>query len=189
MRCFVAIDLSAEVRTAVAAAQARLRIAAPHADVRWTAPHALHLTLKFLGEVPEERRDELTAAFAATVRTHSRFALTVSGRGAFPGLARPRVLWAGVTAGLRELGLLAAAVERAAAELGFPAEARPFRGHVTLGRVRSPQGVGRIARAVEGAAAETFGTWEVAEVVFYRSHLRSTGSEYEVLSRWGLGGG
>lgn len=187
MRCFVAIDLPADVRGALGAAGDDLRVVAPRADVRWVGAAALHLTLKFLGEVPEERvaaiRDSLAAIAAAT----RQMTLTCAGLGVFPGPSRPRVVWAGITDGLRELGSLAAAVERAVEPLGFAPERRPFRGHVTLGRVRSPRGCGPLARAID-ARGTRYGTWKVAHVVLYRSHLRRTGSVYEPLATLPLGG-
>jgi len=190
MRCFVAVDLSDETRDAIAKAQADLRAAAPRADVGWIDPAKMHLTLKFLGEVEEARRDAIDTALADVARRHGPFALTAGGAGAFPGPSRPRVLWTGLVGGLREIGLLAVDVERACARLGFPLEARPFRGHVTLGRVRSPRGVGRAIRAMDALDGAVFGTWTVREVVLYRSHLGgSHGARYEALGRFGLGGG
>ena len=190
MRCFVAVDLSDEARDAIAAAQARLRAASPRAEIGWTDPAKMHLTLKFLGEVEEERRDAIEAALAAVAERHAAFATTAGGAGSFPGPSRPRVLWAGLTAGLREIGLLAADVERACAPLGVPPDARPFRGHVTVGRVRAPRGIGRVMRALGELDGTTFGTWTVREVVFYRSHLRGArGARHEALARFALGRG
>jgi len=183
MRCFVAIDLPGDVRSALDAAQARLRAAAPRADVRWVAPAGLHLTLKFLGEVTDERRDAVRAALEGVARGTVPIGLACAGLGVFPGPARPRVVWAGVTAGLRELGALAAAVERALEPLGFLPERRPFRGHATLGRVRSPRSVGALMRALEGGPGTVFGSWTASDVVLYRSHLRPTGAIYEPLAR------
>jgi RNA 2',3'-cyclic 3'-phosphodiesterase len=185
MRCFVAIDLPDDVRAAVAAAQERLRGAAPKADVRWVAPGSMHLTLKFLGEVADA--EPIRAVLASVASRHGPIALAAGGLGAFPGPSRPRVLWAGITAGVRELGLLAADVERALAPLGFAPEARPFRGHLTVARVRSPRGLARIG-AVLGADASAFGSWTATDVVLYRSHLRPTGSIYEPLARVELSG-
>ena len=86
-----------------------------------------------------------------------------------------------------DLGRLAAACQRACEPLGFVPEKRPFRGHVTLARVRSPRGFGPLARAIESAADDDFGAWTAAEVVLYRSHLRRTGAVYEALERVPLG--
>lgn len=189
MRCFVAVDVSAEAREALGQAQAALRAAGRRADVRWLDPAALHLTLAFLGEVPEAQAARVGRALGGVAGRHAAFALTLVGVGGFPSLARPRVLWAGVVRGLRELGLLAADVERTLVPLGFPPEARPFSGHVTIGRVRSPRGLGRVLAAAAALERQPFGAWTVAELVLYRSHLGPRGAAYEGLERLALTGG
>jgi 2'-5' RNA ligase len=188
MRCFVAIDLPSDVRGGLGAAGDGLRVVAPRADVRWVAVAAMHLTLKFLGEVAEERVAAIRDSLAGVAATTPPMTLTCAGLGVFPGPSRPRVVWAGITDGLRELGSLAAAVERAVEPLGFAPERRPFRGHVTLGRVRSPRSFGPLARAIEGGGRAEFGTWKVSHVVLYRSHLRPTGSVHEPLATLPLAG-
>ena len=189
MRCFVAVDLSDEAREAIAAAQARLRAAGPRADVAWVDAAKLHLTLKFLGEVAESALAGLRATLDEVADRHAAFALVAGGMGGFPSRTRPRVLWAGLTDGLREIGRLAADVERACAALGWAMEARPFRGHVTIGRVRSPRGLSRVVNALGTLENARFGAWTVREIVLYRSHLRgSAGSVYEPLARILLGG-
>jgi 2'-5' RNA ligase len=81
---------------------------------------------------------------------------------------------------------LAAAIDTALEPLGFPPENRPFRGHVTLARVRSPRGLDRLARALEAAAETRMGEWTADDVVLYRSRLRPTGAIYEPLAHFGL---
>ncbi len=189
MRCFVAVDLSDETRDAIAAAQARLRGAAPNADVGWVNPTKLHLTLKFLGGV-DGPLDALRTGLVGVARGHAPFEVRAGGLGGFPGGARPRVLWIGLRGGLREIGLLAADVERACEQAGFPLEARPFRGHVTIARVRSPRGLSRILRTMDAERETEFGAWTVRTLVLYRSHLGGkAGSTYEPLERIVLSGG
>ena len=137
MRCFVAIDLTSDVRAAIARAQTRVRTAAAHADVRWVDPAQFHLTLKFLGAVPDDRVPAVSAALEGAVADTAPIALAAAGLGGFPSLRSARVLWAGITAGVPELARLAAAIDRALTPLGFPPEGRSFRGHLTIGRVRS----------------------------------------------------
>jgi 2'-5' RNA ligase len=187
MRCFVAVDLSAEVRAAVAGAQARVRAAAPRADVRWLDPQAFHLTLKFLGAVPDERVAAVSAALES-VASAAPLALEVRGLGAFPTSRRPRVLWAGIAAGAPDLVALAAAVERAFIPLGFATEDRPFRAHLTIGRVRSPRDARALAKAIEGEGAVALGAWTANEVVLYQSHLKPTGAVHVKVSRHRLRG-
>jgi 2'-5' RNA ligase len=183
MRCFVALELPGDVRAALEAVQARLRAAAPRASVRWVAPAGMHLTLKFLGGITEEQRDAVRFAMERVTRAIAPIDLACAGLGVFPGPARPRVVWAGIAAGLRELGVLAAAMEHGLEPLGFRAERRPFRGHATLGRVRSARGIGPLVQTLDEAGRTEFGRWTASEIVLYRSHLRPTGSIYEPLAR------
>src|SRR5207244_2026935 len=152
------------------------------ADVRWVDPTGLHVTLKFLGEVREGELSSVAGAVRATAAEHAAIGLALGGLGGFPSLARPRVLWAGIRTGTPELGRLAAALERTLQPLGFPPESRPFRGHVTIARVRSPRGLGRITAAIEATPDVAFGNWTAGDVILYRSHLRPTGATYEPLA-------
>jgi 2'-5' RNA ligase len=189
LRCFVAIDVSPEVRDAVTRAQARVRTTAPEADVRWADREQIHLTLKFLGAVPEERVPAVSSALEGVVAAAAPFSLAAAGLGAFPGLRRPRVLWAGLTGDVPELTALAASVDGALSPLGFPPESRPFSAHLTIGRVRSPRGGRALAPAVEGAGAAEFGAWTASELVLYESRLRPAGALYVPVSRHRLRGG
>jgi 2'-5' RNA ligase len=188
VRCFVAIDLATGVRAAIARAQTRVRTAAAHADVRWVDPAQFHLTLRFLGAVAGERVPAVSAALETAVAGSPPLALAAAGLGGFPSLKRPRVLWAGITAGVPDLVRLAAAIDRGLAPLGFPPEVRPFRGHLTIGRVRSPRGGGELAAAVGAAGAPEFGSWTVPEVVLYESRLRPAGAVYVPVTRHALQG-
>jgi RNA 2',3'-cyclic 3'-phosphodiesterase len=188
VRCFIALEVPAEVRAAIARAQQALRAAAPRADMRWADPATIHLTLKFLGAVPAERVAAVSAAIAATVATSPPFDLAVGGLGAFPSPARPRVVWAGISAGGPPLAALAAAVDAAMAPLGFAREARPFRGHLTLGRVRSPADVRPLAHAVDAAGALAFGAWTAREIVLFESRFQPTRALHHALGAHPLGG-
>jgi 2'-5' RNA ligase len=187
VRCFVAVDLSADVRAAVAAVQARLRAAAPRADVRWLDPQTFHLTLKFLGNVPDARVPAVSAALEGAV-AEPPLALEAHGLGAFPSVRRPRVLWAGITGGAPGLVALAGDIDRALAPLGFAPEARPFRAHLTIGRVRSPRDADALAKAVEAETTTALGAWTACEVVLYQSRLKPTGAVHEKVSRHRLPG-
>jgi len=182
VRCFLAIEIPDDVRAALAQTQASLRRRAPRADLRWLDPAGLHVTLKFLGEVPEDALPAVADAVRKTAAAHAAIPLALAGLGGFPSLKRARVLWAGLATGVAELGRLAVALERALEPLGFPPESRPFRGHVTFARVRSPRGLGRITAAIEATPDVAFGNWTAGDVILYRSHLRPTGATYEPLA-------
>ena len=188
VRCFIAIDLTSDVRAAIARAQTRVRTAAAHADVRWVDPAQFHLTLKFLGAVPDGRVAAVSAAVEAAVADTSPVGLVAAGLGGFPSLKSARVLWAGIAAGVPALAELAAAIDRALTPLGFPPEGRPFQGHLTIARVRSPRAGRALAAAVEAAGAPAFGSWTASEVVLYESRLKPTGALYTPVSRHPLRG-
>src|SRR5262245_36382950 len=188
MRCFVAIDPPADVRAAIAEVQRRLRASAGAADVRWVDAAVVHLTLKFLGEVAEARVPAITESLRVVAAPAAPLALALGGLGAFPTARRARVVWIGITAGAVDLARLAGGVDQALAGLGFVPDARPFNAHLTVGRVRSPRGIGRLAGAIEAAPRDEIGAWTVREVVLYRSHLRPTGAVYEAMARLPLAG-
>jgi 2'-5' RNA ligase len=137
VRLFVALTPPPSVQQSVWDAFAPLRARA--LPVKWVPPDGIHLTLKFLGEVAEDRQADLGGALVDAVAGARAISLVVRGAGAFPDARRPRVFWAGVEPD-PAIELLQDRVERAFAPLGFPIEARPFRPHLTLGR--AGKGVG-----------------------------------------------
>jgi 2'-5' RNA ligase len=186
MRLFVAINLPADVREALHAAAAPLR--EHDAPVQWVAPEAIHLTLKFLGEVEPEREDAITAALASVAGGRRAFPLPVGGFGAFPSRTRPRVFWVGTEA-VPALELLQHDLERTFADLGFPLEGRPFRPHLTLGRTH--KGAERQARTVgellDDVAFEDTVTVESVELM--QSRLSPRGASYRARHSARLGDG
>jgi len=139
VRLFVALNFSAELRERLWAAAEPLR--ALDLPARWVPADDLHLTLKFLGETPEDRLEELGRALDQAVTGVRPLPVTVEGFGAFPNAKSPTVIWAGVVSE-PALELLQHGVERAFGPLGFPPEGRPFRPHVTLGRARRDASAG-----------------------------------------------
>ncbi len=131
MRLFIAIAIPTDVRRRLWEVTAELRDAS--VPVRWVAPEAMHLTLKFLGGVGEEREPEIVAALDQVGGGARPFTLALGGFGTFPPTGSPRVVWLGCDRA-PPLELLQHGVERAMAGLGFPLEGRPFHPHVTLGR-------------------------------------------------------
>lgn len=189
LRLFVALEPPDPVRRRVASLQADLERAAGRAagDVKWVVPENVHLTLHFLGGVPEERRAAVEAAVAEAAAGCAPFHLDVHGAGAFPSGRRARVLWAGIGGDVAMLGTLAADLGRRLGALGYPAEDRPFSAHLTLGRSRDPRGLPGLAAALARCADVPAARWPVEEVVLFRSHLSPHGPRYEGLSRAPLG--
>ena len=180
LRCFVAVELPEALREAIAAyfaAEGR-RVA----GVRWVSPANLHLTLKFLGDVSEERLPALRAAIAAAAAGGSPFTLTLRGAGVFPSPERPRVIWVGAGAGAARLTELALSVEAAVTPLGFAPEGRPFAPHLTVGRIayRTPDREG-LRRLLDSACDREWGEWVVPAVHLVRSELFPRGPIYSIL--------
>lgn len=153
MRLFVAINLAPTLRDAAHAAAAELREVLPGAG--WVPPERLHLTVKFLDEQPESRVDELARALGRAAARHAPMSLRLEGAGAFPNLRRPRVVWIGVAPDPR-LELLHHDVEEHLATLGVEVEGRPFRPHLTLGRLRAPASPDQVRALAQAARRVRF---------------------------------
>jgi RNA 2',3'-cyclic 3'-phosphodiesterase len=178
VRLFVALNLPDGVRQALWAAAAPLReLGLP---LKWAPPEGIHVTLKFLGEVPDAREPVLRAALGRVVAGGRALSLVVRGFGAFPGLERPRVIWAGLEAD-RALEVLQRRVEQEFVPLGFPSESRPFRPHVTLGRAARgarPRRCDRLEATLIGLLHQE--TTLIGAVDLMQSVLRSAGAVYQL---------
>ncbi len=151
--------------------------------VKWVPPDGIHLTLKFLGEVADVRLAELGSALVEAVVGARAISFVVRGAGAFPNARRPRVFWAGVEPD-PSIELLQNQVERVFAPLGFPTEARPFRPHLTMGRVGKNARVREFAEVEQplaDLAVEAAGLLDGVDLV--RSVLRPDGVVYERVHR------
>ncbi len=183
MRLFVAIPVSGEVAEALSRLLDRWR--SRSWPVKWARPEALHLTLKFLGQVSPERHSSLVDAVGDAVRGTPALAFSLAELGAFPGMSRARVLWAGLESEAA-LELLVHRIERAAAGLGFPLEGKPYRPHVTLGRVREGSHLPAEAiRALEEERLPAAGFLS-GEVLLYRSLTGPGGAHYDVQATFPL---
>lgn len=179
MRLFIALNLPEDVRQEIHRASSPLR--ENELPVRWLEPDTYHLTLKFLGEVRQEKVPKIEEVMHRVAEATAAFHLEVGGFGAFPTIRRPRVLWIGVepTPALR---CLKQDLEWGLTDHGFERETRAFHPHITLGRVEGDQGAGAFRGLDELAAALDYrGTFDVDEVDLMRSHLSRTGSRYSLL--------
>jgi 2'-5' RNA ligase len=181
MRLFAGIPVPQPARSQVAAILGGLQ--AHHWPVRWVRPEGLHLTLKFFGSVPEETAAQLVPALAQASDGTGPIPLTCAGIGSFPAGQRARVIWIGVDAP-GALELLQDAVERACVPLGFPVEGRPFRPHITLGRVKDGEKLP--AHAIEDAAVEPEIPFLADQLVLFQSQPGRSGSVYHQLHTFAL---
>jgi 2'-5' RNA ligase len=182
MRTFVAIDIPEEIRARIQELMESLRRAP--ADVRWSRPEGLHITLKFLGEIPVDQVDRVKLSLQSLQSAES-VAITITGAGFFPSERAPRVLWLGIEAG-PELGKLAASVERSLLPLGVPKEDRPFSPHLTLGRIRTANGIGPLRDLLTRQEPLRMGPFLATEFFLYESQSSSGGSTYRKIARYPL---
>ena len=184
LRTFIAVELDEGLVGKLLDLQDRLRGQVAPRSIRWVRPEGIHLTLKFLGET---RPDQVKAVKVALDRAASAvrpFAFTVGGMGCFPNTRRPRVIWVGLYEPAGTLSRLRDAVESHVAPLGFPTEKRPFRPHLTLGRVQRYASKSEVREVGEVIAASEIGTLDemrVGQVSYIKSDLRPGGAVYTTL--------
>lgn len=183
VRSFVAVPLPETIQADIFAAAQELSRRLP--DVKWSRKvENLHITVKFLGQIEEEKLTALAEDLARTVAPLPRFRLELRGMGAFPSPRKANVVWAGVQDTARGLTAIAEAVEGVGERFGFAREQRAFTGHITVGRSK---GRGVDARgALDAFAERRFGATTVEEVHVYESRLGGEGSTYVLRSRAAL---
>lgn len=181
IRTFIAIELPEEIKAAMAGVQAVLRKSG--ADVGWTRSEGIHLTLKFLGPVDADIIPGLAAALQEAVKDEPAFALGAAGIGCFPTARSPRVVWLGLAGETDALARLAGKVEAACGKLGFKPEGRPFKPHLTLGRVRSPRGRESLMRAMAPFEKVELGEIRAASISVMKSELKPSGAVYTEMHR------
>jgi RNA 2',3'-cyclic 3'-phosphodiesterase len=179
-RVFVAINLPIEIRNRLAGHIDRLSKMVPLPQASWSLPENIHLTLKFIGDIPCARVELISSATACAVHDHKPFELRVGRAGVFPKRGTARVLWIGVDNEERKLGMLHSRLEDECSQVGFAREPRPFSPHLTLARLRKPAPALAIAHQKTDFPELKF---DVTAVEVIRSELSSAGSRYTTLSR------
>ncbi len=180
MRVFIAIDLPNEIRKPLKELQRELRPLTHSA--RWVAPESIHITLKFLGEVPEKRIEQVDGAMGGL--TWKPFTISVHGVGFFPEARSPRVFWAGMEAptmqGLTE------EVDARMERLGFDKEKRPFRPHITLARAKDSRIDSSLAAASAKYREHDFGSFTADRIYLFQSTLKPAGAVHTKVREYPL---
>jgi 2'-5' RNA ligase len=174
VRLFVALDLSDVVRTEIARFCEALRAEFP--SPRWVRGEGIHVTLKFIGEVSDDRVEKIGNALSA-VAPSAPVEMNFRGTGFFPNERRPRVFWIGIVA-TPNLAEIAAQVETQLEPLGIARESREFKPHLTLARIEETRGIEKLHDAIRRSAPVDFGTVRTNEMYLYRSELGRSGAKY-----------
>lgn len=183
VRAFVALEMPPQVREVIRGEQHRLRRELPRA--RWTRPEGQHVTLKFLGESSADDLAALGRRLTELCRGLRPVTVELGGAGFFPNPRRPRVAWIG---GRADGGAAAAAaVDRAAVELGWPRERRPWKLHLTQARIARGWPEEAVTHFLSWGEALSIEPFCCTEVVLFASELRCGGAVYTALERYPLG--
>ncbi len=180
MRLFVALEIPPVVRESLAALLSQLR--AISREPHWVRPENLHVTLKFLGQVPDGQVDTIQAALG-NVRSSEPVNLVFRGLGFFPNEKHPRVFWVGIDAS-PNLKKLASDIEAAAENCGIPREQRAFSPHLTLARLESLSLPDKLRGAIAENSEKSFGALRTSEFHLIQSKLKPSGAEYTTLARF-----
>lgn len=180
-RVFVCIELSESLRSEIASQLSVLR--SIRTEVRWVERRNLHITLKFLGDVSRGRVDTVMEVLEVCAKDARAFTVNVEGIGAFPSVANPRVLWIGVTRGLKEISALASSIDAQLSCEGFTRERRDFSPHLTIGRAKSPKNTDELNYALSKMQQAYFGEMKVGTITVMESKLYNSGPVYSPLRR------
>ncbi|MCD6358584.1 MAG: RNA 2',3'-cyclic phosphodiesterase [Dehalococcoidia bacterium] len=181
IRSFIAVELPVDVRNELGVIEEKLRHGMD-LSVKWVNPKSIHLTLKFLGNIPQAKVPQIADALATVTKDNSPFSLELGELGVFPNLRRPRVIWLGLDGDVDKLISLQKKVDAALEALGFAREARPFKAHLTLGRVRGRGGQHDLGELLADANPENGCCFEVNGVSLMKSRLTPQGAIYMQLA-------
>ena len=185
-RLFFALELSDEVRDGLEQLRVRLQHHLP--DARWVRPELMHVTVKFLGNTPNDQVGDVIEAGLAAVEGAGVCRLEAAGLGAFPGARRPRVVWVGLRGDLSPLARVVQHLETALEGLGFPKERREFSPHITLARARRGKRLPSVADLIAKQGDSTIGLIAVSKLVLFESELTRTGPIYTAAAHFPLEG-
>lgn len=180
-RIFCAVELPDQVRARLSDHIQRLRQDVPDVAASWSCVENIHLTLKFFGNVALDRVETIFAAASRTTKELSSFQIEVGNTGVFPRPSRPQVLWIGVDDPAGKLLALQQRFENECGAEGFVKEDRAFRPHLTIARIRKPEGARCLSDTHLKMQFESIPV-TLTEMIVFRSELSSKGSQYTPIS-------
>ncbi|TKJ30545.1 RNA 2',3'-cyclic phosphodiesterase [bacterium (candidate division B38) B3_B38] len=187
MRAFIAVDIPSDVKDAIGKLQRKL-MREVKSSVKWVEVANIHTTLRFLGEVPEEKIEQLSKVLPKGGRGIAPFKINIKGLGAFPNLSRPRVIWVGMQAQGNRMVQLYSQIETLVRDLGFTAERRAFSSHLTIGRIKQLRDQNEWVNAIGKRQELFFGEATVDCFYLFQSILKPQGPEYRKLKKFDLPG-
>ena len=182
-RLFIAVDFPPDIIAKIARITAYLQAQLPGKVMKWVAPESLHLTLKFLGNVREDRLSELETCMKAALQGQPSFNISIEGMGMYPNARKPRVLWLGIK-DPGNLGQIHHQLATTLQDFDPEPEKRAFSPHLTIARIRqngSPQAIQEAGKILSQFKVDSLGTLKVCTVRLYKSDLTPNGPIYTSL--------
>jgi RNA 2',3'-cyclic 3'-phosphodiesterase len=187
IRAFLDIEPPEDILQKISDLQEKLRREISD-RISWTKPEGQHLTLKFFGEISTKDVKNICSAVQKRIVPESNLNLEVETLGVFPDARRPRVIWCGVSGDVERLSVLQKKIDSDLAAIGFPREDRPFRAHLTLGRIKASHDLTGIHTALSRHGAFTAGEFICRKLILFQSKLSAQGAVYTKLAEFVLGG-
>ena len=181
MRAFISVELPDDIKEKIVGIVDTLKEAGQ--GVKWVEKKNLHITLKFLGWVPDEKIDNLKELVREAAKGHKIFNAKFEELGTFPPGKHPRVVWVGTSKGAEELKNIAISLEKSLSKAGYRAEEREFTAHITIGRVKEKKKIGELVKAIDSNKNAKFGETVVGEICIMKSTLTPKGPAYEVIEK------
>ena len=179
VRCFIAVECNnSEVVEGIRKVQGAVE--STGANLKHVEPENIHLTLKFLGEIPQHKVDEVAEIINDI--SFEPYSFKVEEVGVFPNLRRPATIWAGITNGVSDLAAVFEEVDSKMGKLGFDRERRRFHPHLTISRVRSGKNKDQLVEELVAAKDQVFGSINVDRIVLKKSVLTPKGPIYTTLA-------
>jgi 2'-5' RNA ligase len=184
LRLFIAIDIPDQIKREIGEV---IDILKKHdTDIKWAVPENLHMTLKFLGNTPEEGIPGINGSLFSVVSSYEPFYTRVCGTGVFPNRRHPRIIWTGIEDS-EILKNLKNDIEKAMESHGYQKEYKEFTPHLTLGRVRSQRGMMHMVDELDHFTTKDFGVFLVHGIKLMRSELKMKGAEYSCVKDFRFG--
>jgi len=180
IRTFIAVEIDNLTKQKISELISNLKKS--DADAKWIAENQMHLTLKFLGNIEENKVQEISDTLKSIASAFREFDIALSGIGAFPDIKRPRVIWIGIDKGADNLKSLANQVEMEMGKLGFEKEKRGFKSHLTLGRVRSSKNISNLIDLIKKTDFSYSNEIKINELILFQSMLTPKGAVYTQLA-------
>lgn len=186
IRAFLALEPPENVLQEISRLQEKLKREIS-GRISWTRPQGQHLTLKFFGDISKEDIHNISSAVQKRTVSEQKLNLKIEKIGVFPDARKPRVLWCGITGDAEKLINLQKKLDSDFAAIGFPAEDRPFKAHLTLARIKDPRETSGISEALKKHSAFTAGEFTGEKLFLFQSNLSQQGAVYTKLAEFALG--